>query len=154
VKLTLLLVALVAIPVTAIAQQEAPPAAPANPTTPDEFVAARQQNMRRGGGALAMMKQTADSGGDLAALAPRIEALTAWTQRLPTLFPEGSGTSSSGARPEIWSDHAGFEAAATRFQTAVQALAAPAAAGDRAAFLAAWTVAHDACSACHDTYKI
>ena len=147
----LLLAALIAIPVTAIAQQETPPAAP---STPDEFVRARQQNMRRGGGALGMMKQTAESGGDLAALAPRIEALTAWSRLLPTLFPEGSGTPTSGARPEIWSDRAGFEAAAARFQTAVQGLAAPAAAGDRAAFMAAWTVAHDACSACHDAYKM
>jgi hypothetical protein len=93
----LLAAALIAIPITAIAQEQAPPAAP---TTPGEFVKARQANMGRGGGALAAMKQTADSGGDLAALAPRIEWLTHWSEELPTLFPEGSDTAESGARPE------------------------------------------------------
>jgi cytochrome c556 len=72
---------------------------------------------------------------------------------LPTLFPEGSNIPASEAKPEVWSDHAGFQAAADRFRTAVQALAAPAAANDHAAFLTAWTAAHDACSACHDAYK-
>jgi cytochrome c556 len=148
-KRLLLLAAFVAIPLTAIAQQDAPA-----PATPDEFVKARTQNMRRGGGALAMMKQTLDAGGDLAALAPRIAWLTNWAQQLPTLFPEGSTTPTSEARPEIWSDRTGFEAAAGRFRTAVQGLAAPAAANDRAAFLAAWTAAHDACDACHDAYRM
>jgi cytochrome c556 len=148
---TLLLAAvLIAIPITAIAQEQVPPAAPA---TPEEFVALRQTNMGQGGAALAAMKQAADAGGDMAALAPRIEWLTHWSEELPTLFPEGSDLAASGARPEVWSDRAGFEAAAGRFQTAVRGLAAPAAAGDRAAFLTAWAAVHAACSGCHDSYK-
>ncbi len=147
----LLAFALLAIPLAAIAQEQTPPAAP---TTPEEFVKARTQNMRRGGGAVAAMKQTLDSGGDLAALAPRIEWLTHWSQELPTLFPEGSTMPTSEARPEIWSDRAGFEAAAGRFRTAVQGLAAPAAAGDRAAFLSAWTGVRESCGGCHDNYRM
>jgi cytochrome c556 len=151
----LLAVALLAIPITALAQEQAPapPAPMAPPTTPDEFVTQRQARMARGGGALAMMKQTLDANGDLTTLAPRIERLNQWAQDLPTMFPEGSNIAASGAKPEVWSDHAGFQAAADRFRTAVQALAAPAAANDHAAFLTAWTAAHDACSACHDAYK-
>jgi cytochrome c556 len=158
-KRTLLLaVALLAIPLTAFAQEQAPPApaAPAPmaaPTTPDEFVTQRQARMARGGGALAMMKQTLDAHGDLATLAPRIERLTQWAQDLPTMFPEGSDTAASGAKPEVWSDHAGFQAAAERFRAAVQALAAPAAANDHAAFLTAWTAARASCQSCHDAYK-
>ena len=150
---TLLLIALVAIPVTAIAQEQAAPPPMAPPTTPDEFVAQRQARMARGGSALALMKQTLDANGDLTTLAARIEGLTQWAQDLPTMFPEGTNIAASGAKPEVWSDHAGFQAAADRFRTAVQALAAPAAANDHAAFLTAWTAAHDACSACHDAYK-
>ena len=164
-KRTLLLIALVAIPVTAIAQEQAaPPVAPSGPpaaqvvpppapSTPDEFVAARQARMARGGGNLASLKQVADANGDLTTLTPRIERLIQWSVDLPTMFPEGSNTAASGAKPEVWSDHAGFQAAAERFQTAVRALAAPAAANDHAAFMTAWTAAHDACSACHDAYK-
>ena len=146
----LLALALLAIPITAIAQEQTPPAAS---MTPDQFVAQREANMGRGGGALAAMKQAADSGGDLTALAPRIEWLTRWSEELPTLFPEGSDTAASGARPEVWSDRPGFEAAAGRFRTAVAGLAAPAAANDHAAFLAAWTAVRAACGACHDAYK-
>ena len=152
-KRTLLLIAFVAIPVTAIAQEQAAPPPLAPPTTPDEFVAQRQARMARGGGALALMKQVLDANGDLTTLAPRIERLIQWSVDLPTMFPEGSSIPGSEAKPEVWSDHAGFQAAAEHFQTAVRALAAPAAANDHAAFLTAWTAAHDACSACHDAYK-
>ncbi len=150
----LLAIALLAIPIAAIAREQTPPAAMARPTTPGEFVAQREARMGLGGGNLASMKEVADAGGDLTALAPRIERLIQWSVDLPTLFPEGSDTAESGARPEVWSDRAGFEAAAERFQAAVRGLAAPAAANDHAAFLTAWTAANDACSACHDHYRM
>lgn len=152
-KRTLLLIALVAIPVTAIAQEQAAPPPLAPPTTPDEFVAQRQARMGRGGGALAQMKQVLDANGDLTTLAPRIERLTQWATDLPAMFPQGSNTAASEAKPEVWSDRAGFNAAAERFRTAVQALAAPAAANDHAAFQAAWTAARASCQSCHDGYK-
>ena len=147
----LLAAALIAIPLAAIAQDQTPPPAP---TTPDEFVAQREAKMGRGGGAMAAMKQAADdAGADLTALAQRIEWLALWSEELPTYFPEGSDTPASGARPEVWSDRTGFEAAAARFRTAVAGLAAPAAANDHAAFLTAWTAVSAACGACHDSYK-
>jgi len=160
---TLLLAALLALPVTAIAQDQAPPPAQpapsaqpapmAPPTTPDEFVAQRQARMGRGGGNLASQKQVLDAHGDLTTLTPRIERLVQWAQELPTYFPEGSNTAASGAKPEVWSDRPGFHAAAERFRTAVQALAAPAAANDHAAFATAWAAARASCQACHDSYK-
>ena len=147
---TLLLAAgLVAIPIAAVAQEQAP--APA-PTTPEEFHHAREAKMGQGARTMGALKQAADSGGDLAALAPRIEWLISWSQELPTLFPAGSDVGSD-AKPEIWSDRAGFEAAAARFQTAARGLAAPAAAGDRAAFLTAFAAARASCGGCHDNYK-
>jgi cytochrome c556 len=146
---TLLLgVALAAIPLAAIAQEQAPPAAP---TTPQEFHHAREAKMGEGRRTLGALKQAADSGGDLAALAPRIAWLIAWSDELPTLFPEGS--EAGDARPEIWSNQAGFTASAQRFQTATRALAAPAAAGDRPAFLAAWSAVRASCGGCHADYK-
>ena len=109
--------------------------------------------MGRGGAAMARMRQTLDANGDLNAVAPQIAYLTQWSQDLPTFFPEGSDTAASGARPEVWSDRPGFEAAAANFRTAVAGLAAPAAANDHAAFLTAWTAVRTACGACHDSYK-
>lgn len=158
-KRTVLLAASIVLPLTAIAQDQPPPAAApapaqmAPPSTPDEFVTQRQARMARGGGNLAAQKRVLEANGDLTTLTPQIERLIQWAQELPTYFPENSNTAASEAKPEVWSDHAGFQAAAQRFQTAVQALAAPAAANDHAAFLTAWTAAHDACSACHTAYK-
>ena len=126
-RILLLGAALAAIPLAAATAQNE--AAPAAPTTPEEFHHARETRMGEGRRTLGALKQAADSGSDLAALAPRIEWLIAWSDELPTLFPEGS--EAGHARPEIWSDRAGFTAAAQRFQTAARALAAPAAAGDR-----------------------
>lgn len=145
----LLAAALVAIPLAAIAQDHVPPAAP---TTPEEFHKAREARMGQGARTMAALKQTADSGGDLAVLAPRIEWLQQWSRELPTLFPEGSDVGSD-AKPEIWSDRAGFNAAAARFQTAAGGLSAPAAANDRAAFLTAFAAVRASCGGCHDSYK-
>ena len=147
-RLLLLAAALAAIPLAATAQNEAAPAAP---TTPEEFHHARETGMGEGRRTLGALKQAADSGSDLAALAPRIASLIAWADELPALFPEGS--EAGHARPEIWSDRPGFTAAAQRFQTAARALAAPAAAGDRPAFLTALSAVRASCGGCHEGYK-
>lgn len=147
-RLLLLGAALAAIPLAAVAQNETAPAAP---TTPEEFHHARETGMGNGRRTLGALKQASDSGSDLAALAPRIESLIAWADALPTLFPAGS--QAGHARPEIWSNPAGFAAAAQRFQTAARALAAPAAAGDRPAFLAALGAVRGSCGGCHESFK-
>lgn len=153
----LLAAALLAIPVTAIGQQGTPPPLPAPVTpstmTPEQMVDARQSRMGRSGGILARLKQTVDSHGDLTAFAPQIQWLNQWADEMPTLFPAGTDVAGTDARAEIWSDHAGFTAAAARFKTAAQGLTAPAAANDHAAFLTAWTAFRATCGGCHDSYK-
>ena len=143
----LLAAALVAIPVAAIAQEQSAP------LTPAQMVDARQSKMGRGGGAVAALKQAVDSNGDLTALAPRIEGLIQWADEMPTLFPAGTDVAGTDARAEIWSDAAGFQAAVERFRTATRALAAPAAAGDRPALLAAINAVRESCSGCHAGFK-
>jgi cytochrome c556 len=143
----LLLAALVALPLAAAAQAPDPPPSPA------AIVGERQSLMSQGGGDLAALKKAADAGDALETLAPRIERLVRWSETLPGMFPEGSNVSSSGARDEVWSDRAGFEAKAAAFATAVRALAAAATAGDRAVFLARWTEARATCAGCHNLYK-
>jgi len=149
-KPTLLLAAaLVAIPVTAIAQQDAPAAAP---TTPADYHRLREARMGQGGGALGALKRVADSGGDIAAEAARIQILVQLGNDLPTLFPAGSGEGTE-ASPRVWSDPAGFQQAVGRFQTATRALATASTAGDRAAFLTAWTEVRASCGGCHDNFR-
>lgn len=143
----LLAAALAAIPLTAAAQTAAPG------LTPEQLVAARQSVMFLSGGDLAAMKAAAEAGGDVKQLVPSARSLARWGRALPTMFPAGSTAPGSHARPEIWSDRAGFEAAASAFAEAARLLGEAAAAGDRDAFLTRWTEVRGACGACHETYK-
>ena len=140
--------AMIAIPLTAAAQSQAPAS-----LTPAQIVEARKAAMFLSGGDLAAMKVAADAGADVKQLVPSSRALARWARALPSLFPEGSNVPPTGAKAEVWSDRAGFETAATAYAEAAGRLAAAAGAGDRAAFLAAWTEVRGACGACHDAYK-
>jgi len=54
----------------------------------------------------------------------------------------------------VWSDRAGFEKAAATLATEAAELANIAKAGDQAGFAAQWGVVRNACSACHDKYRV
>ena len=71
-------------------------------------------------------------------------------------FPRGTGPEAgvrTRARPEIWSDHAGFRSAGARLLVAARALDAAARGGDLAAIRAAAPELAHACSNCHDDYR-
>ena len=57
------------------------------------------------------------------------------------------------AKPEIWSDRAGFEAKAADYAAAADRLAELAAGDDAAAFAAQLAVVRASCQSCHDGYK-
>ena len=146
-QLALLAAALVAIPITAALAQ--PPAA----LTPEQIVAARRTAYGLSAGTFASMKFAADAGADVHQLAQPARALARWARTLPTMFPAGTNLPSSKALPTVWSDRAGFEARAAAYADAATALATAAQSGDRAAFLAQWTLVRGTCAACHDTYR-
>jgi len=146
-EILLLTAAFAAIPLAAAAQ---PPAAA---MTPEQVVAARRTAMFLSGGSLAAMKSAADGGGDLKLLVPGARGLERWAGILPGMFPAGTDVGPTAARPDVWSDRAGFEAAAAAYGRAAGQLAAAADAGDRAAFQARWTEVRGTCGACHDNYK-
>ena len=148
----LLAAALAAIPITAIAQVQAPPSVPTG-LTPEQIVAARQSAYILSGGAFASMKAAADSGADVRSLVFPARALARWARTLPSMFPAGTNLPNSKALPSIWSDRAGFEARAAAYATAAQTLAEAAQAGDRAIFLQRWAEVRATCSGCHDGYR-
>jgi len=141
----LLAAALAAIPLAAVAQGNAAQIGP------EQLVAARQSVMALSGGDLAAMKAAAEAGGDVKQLVPSARGLARWGRALPTLFPAGSV--GGHAKPEIWSDRPGFEAAAAAFADSARLLGEAAAAGDREAFLTRWGEVRGACGACHEAYK-
>jgi cytochrome c556 len=74
---------------------------------------------------------------------------------IPVLFPGGTETGhDTKAKPEIWSDRAGFEAAASKFSAAASKLVEAASSGDRAAFMEAFKATGAACGQCHRSYKL
>mgnify|MGYP006174397597 CR=1 FL=1 len=139
---------LIAIPLTAVLAQTPP-----SGLTPEQIVAARQSSFMLSGGTFAGMKFAADAGADVKQLAFPARSLARWARTLPSLFPAGTELPTSKARPEIWSDRAGFEARAEAYATAASALAEAAQTGDRAVFLERWAAARATCSGCHDNYR-
>ncbi|HMP62564.1 MAG TPA: cytochrome c, partial [Phenylobacterium sp.] len=70
---------------------------------------------------------------DWSRLTPAAERLGAHAQQLPTWFPKGSGAEAGGktaARPEIWTDAAGFADAASRLARETEVLKVAVAAKD------------------------
>ncbi len=121
-----------------------------------ETVEARQAAMMLSGVAMGSIKAAIDAGQPIASQRFPTRALARWAHAVPGMFPTGSGAEAGAAthaRPEIWSDRAGFEAKAADYAAAADRLAELAAGEDAAAFAAQWTVVRASCQACHDGYK-
>ena len=67
-------------------------------------------NMKKLGGAVA--------GGDNAAAAAAAAAINEVASKIPSLFPEGSGTGETRAKPEIWQNFADFRKNANNLESA------------------------------------
>ena len=94
--------------------------------------------------------------GQVAFDAAAVNANVAVIQTLSTLpwtaFAAGTQASSS-AKPEIWSDAAGFKAAQQKFEAAVVQLSAAADSGDLNKLRSAAGDVGASCKACHDSYR-
>ncbi len=99
------------------------------------------------------IKAVSDSRGDPRGLVPQIDDMIAFFQRMPPLFPAGSGSGDTRALPAVWSERAGFEQAAGNMVTQLQALRTVAASGDAAALPNAFRQTGATCGACHRSYR-
>ena len=77
-------------------------------------------------------------------------AIAADLEKFKDLFPEGSEKADKVAKPEIWTDRAGFEQARTNAVNAAMALAKVTDAG---AYGDAFKTLGGTCKACHDKYR-
>lgn len=89
---------------------------------------------------------------DAAAAKTQLQILVDGAAKIPGLFPAGSntGATTSYALPAIWSDSAGFAAAAAKLGTDANAAMA---ATDATSFATAYRVVQGDCNACHMTYR-
>ena len=121
-----------------------------------DTVEARQAAMMLSGVAMGSIKAAIDAGQPIAGQRFPTRALSRWAHAVPGAFPAGSGAEAgvrTNAKPEIWSDRAGFDARAADFAAAADRLAELAAGEDPAAFAAQWAVVRASCQSCHDGYK-
>ncbi len=131
------------------------PAGPSVPFPADTLIAARQAGFDLQAGVAASMKTVIDGGGDVKGLVDGAKGLSSWGHTIPAVFPDGTQSGhNTKARPEIWSDRAGFEKAAQNFWTQADKLATLADANDKAGFATQYTATTQACGACHRSYRV
>jgi cytochrome c556 len=88
-------------------------------------------------------------------VAVNAEALSLHAQRIPSLFPDGSLTEKSKAKPEIWQKWPEFQAAAKNLENRAGTLRDQAVAKDAAAVTTTvGTFGRDACGACHTPFRV
>ncbi len=121
---------------------------------PDDIIAARQAGYDLQQGVATAMKSAVDSGSSVKGLEDGAKGLVSWGKVIPTLFPVGTETGhGTKAKPEVWSDRAGFEKAAANFVAAADKLAPLAAADDKAGFAAQFKEVGGTCGACHRQFR-
>lgn len=122
--------------------------------TPAEIVATRQAAMTMGATSLNALKNASAAGTPVKNLAFGARGLAKWGAALPATFAPSTRAVPSRAKPEVWSDRAGFAAKAADFGRATEALLAAAQADDKDAFAAALATTGAACKGCHDSYQV
>lgn len=127
-------------------------------TPAGKAVESRQAGFKQIGAAFKTVNdQLRGNNPDWSRLTPAAERLGAHAQQLPTWFPKGSGAEAgvkTAARPEIWTDAAGFADAASRLGRETEALKVAVAAKDVEAARRGARATGQACAACHDQYRL
>ena len=117
----------------------------------------RQANYKQMGAAMkALNEQAHGSNPSLPVIRHSSGVILGFAPQLLRWFPHGTGAEAgveTRARPEIWSDHAGFTRAGAGLLVAARALDAAARTGDMAAIRSAVPQLAHACSNCHDNYR-
>jgi cytochrome c556 len=120
-----------------------------------DVIETRQAGYDLMGGLAEAMKAAVAAKSDPKAFADDADAMARWGRLIPALFPPGSGEGhDTKAKPEIWTDRAGFEKAAADFAAAAGKLSEAAKSGDPDAFAAQFKATGAACGACHKAYKV
>ena len=150
-----LLLGLAAMGLSGLATAQTVPAGADLSFPADTLIAARQAGYDLQAGVAASMKTVIEAGGDVKGLVDGAKGLSSYGHVIPALFPDGTQSGhNTKARPEVWSDRAGFQKAAQTFWMEADKLAILADANDKAGFAAQYTVTTQACGACHRAYRV
>ena len=118
-----------------------------------DVIADRQALMKRQGQAMTDITAKLRAG-NVEAVAADAEVLASTAKQIPALFPPGSTSPKSRAKPEIWQKRAEFENYAKNLEAQSRKLAEVARTKDQAATQAAVTeMGRTTCGACHNAFR-
>jgi cytochrome c556 len=119
-----------------------------------DVVADRQRLMKLNGASWKDIQDKAKAG-QIEAIAVNAETMALSAPHIPGLFPAGSLTQKSAAKPEIWQKWAEFEAAAKNFQVQAEKLRDTARSKNVEATQALLKdFGRNACGACHQPFRV
>jgi cytochrome c556 len=119
-----------------------------------DVVADRQRVMKLNGASWADA-QAKLKAGNVEAVAVNAETMALTATQIPALFPQGSLTDKSKAKPEIWEKWSEFEAAAKNMSAQAEKLRDAARSKDQAATEAvAKDFGRQACGTCHQPFRV
>jgi cytochrome c556 len=119
-----------------------------------DIVADRQRLMKLNGASWADA-QAKGKAGNWEAIAVNAETMALNAQHIPSMFPPGSLTEKSKAKPEIWQKWPEFEAAAKTMVAESEKLRDAARSKNDAAVQAAMqNFGRNACGACHTPFRV
>jgi cytochrome c556 len=117
-------------------------------------VVADRQRLMKLNGASWQDAQAKFKAGNVEAIAVNAETMALNAMHIPVLFPQGSLTEKSNAKPEIWQKWSEFERAAKNFETLAEKLRDAARAKDAATVEAmAKDFGRQTCGACHTAFR-
>ena len=118
-----------------------------------DIVADRQRLMKLNGASARDMNDKLKAG-QIEAIAVNAETIAINAQHIPALFPAGSMTDKSNAKPEIWEKRADFEAVAKTLQAKAEEIRDAARAKDQAKVEALMKdFGRQTCLTCHNTFR-
>jgi len=118
-----------------------------------DVVADRQRLMKLNGASARDMNDKLKAG-NIEAIAVNAETIAINAQHIPFLFPAGSMTDKSNAKPEVWEKKADFDAAAKTMQVKAEELRDAAKAKDQAKVEALMKdFGRQTCGACHTPFR-
>lgn len=118
-----------------------------------DVVADRQRLMKLNGASWADVQAKAKAN-NIEAIAVNAETMALNAMHIPALFPEGSHTAQSKAKPDVWQKWSEFEASAKKFQGEAEKLrdAARAKNGDQVQAIVK-AFGKNACGQCHTPFR-
>src|SRR3989475_9091407 len=117
-------------------------------------VADRQRVMKNVGANWSEIQNKVKAG-NAEGVAVNADALAIHAQRIPSMFPEGSLSEKSKAKPDIWQKWPEFQTAAKNLENRAGTLRDQAVAKDAAAVqTTVTTFGRDACGTCHTPFRV